>query len=295
MRRCRIESLGVSLPRRGMMGWGWGSLRHAVAAGRSCLRSSRYHPADVRVLVNSGVHRDRHTCEPAMAVYIQHRLGINIEFQGRRTLAFDLLNGGCGMLNAVQVLWALMQNEDVPVGMAVASEANNDRRPDAASAIPASGAALLLDISPQRDVGFGSFAFHTREELAGLYTSVVDLTVKRGRILLRRRAELEDAYLSMAAAAVDDVLARDGLRREQIDFVVPAQLSPAFLARLPAASGFSPQQVADFSDHLPDTISTSVFLALQRSLAARIPARGEKALLLACGSGVTVAAATYHF
>ena len=42
--------------------------------------------------------------ESDTAAYIQHRLGINIEFQGRRTLAFDLLNGGCGMLNGVHVL-----------------------------------------------------------------------------------------------------------------------------------------------------------------------------------------------
>jgi 3-oxoacyl-[acyl-carrier-protein] synthase-3 len=293
VRRCRLESLGVSVPRRHLLRWG--SLRHAVAAGRRCLRRSRYLSADVRVLVNSGVHRDRHTCEPAMAVYIQHRLGINIEFQGRRTLAFDLLNGGCGMLNAIQVLCALMQSNDIQVGMALASEANSDRRPDPAYPYPASGAALLLDISPQRDVGFGSFAFHTREEFAGLYTSVVDLAVKRGRILLRRRAEFEDACLSMVAAVVDDVLARDGLRREEIDFVVPAQLSPAFLERLPAASGFPKEKLADFSLHLPDTLSTSLFLALQRTLAARPPRRGQKALLLACGSGVTVAAATYHF
>ena len=99
----------------------------------------------------------------------------------------------------------------------------------------------------------------------------------------------------MAAGVIDDVLAKDGLRRDQIDFVVPAQVSPAFLSRLPAASGFSPQKVTDFTGQFPDTISTSVFLALHRSMAERPPARGEKALLLACGSGVTVAAATYHF
>ncbi|HTY08163.1 MAG TPA: 3-oxoacyl-[acyl-carrier-protein] synthase III C-terminal domain-containing protein [Candidatus Edwardsbacteria bacterium] len=295
MRRCRIESLGVSPPRRGAAGWGWGALRHAVAAGKSCLRSSRHRPADVRVLVNSGVHRDGHVCEPAIAAYIQHRLGINTEFQGRRTLSFDLLNGGCGMLNAAQVLWALMQGGDVPVGMAVASEANGDRRPDPASAIAASGAALLLDISPRRDVGFGSFAFRTDDTAADLYTSVVDLTVRRGRLLLRRRAELEQAYLAMVGAAVDEALAKEGLSREQIDRVVPAQISAGFLSRLPAASGFPRERVADLTGQLPDTISTSVFLALQRSLAARPPARGEKALLIACGAGVTVAAATYHF
>ena len=62
MRRCRVESLGVSQERPH-----WGSVRHAVEAGRHCLRASCYHPADVRVLVNTGVHRDGHVCEPAVA------------------------------------------------------------------------------------------------------------------------------------------------------------------------------------------------------------------------------------
>ena len=87
----------------------WGSVHHAVEAGRRCLDESQYRPADVGVLINAGVHRDGHICEPAIAAYIQHRLGINVEFQGRRTLSFDLLNGGCGMLNAAQVAIALLQ------------------------------------------------------------------------------------------------------------------------------------------------------------------------------------------
>ena len=79
MRRCRIESLGVSPPGRRLLAWG--SLQHAVEAGERCLEASRYQPADVRVLVNAGVHRDEHVCEPAIACYVQHALGINVDFE----------------------------------------------------------------------------------------------------------------------------------------------------------------------------------------------------------------------
>lgn len=291
--RCRIESLGVSPPRRRL--FRQGSIAHAVAAGRRCLKASRYRPADIRVLVNAGVHRDRHVCEPAGAAFIQHRLGINVEFQGRRTLSFDLLNGGCGMLNAAQVLAALVASGEVQVGMVVASEANGDRRPDPGYAYPASGAAVLLDVSPRDGVGFGSFVFRTRGEDAALYTSVVSLAEKRGRIILRRRAELEAAYLAGIGNIVDEVLERDRLRREDLDLVVPAQLSAGFLARLPAAAGIAREKVVDLTARLPDTLSTSVFLALREALDTRPPAPGTRALLLAFGSGVTVGAATYRF
>jgi 3-oxoacyl-[acyl-carrier-protein] synthase III len=285
MRHCRIESLGVSLPRRRIRRWG--SIRHAVEAGRQCLKASRHRKADVGLLINAGVHRDSHICEPAMAVFIQHRLGINIEFQNRSTLAFDLLNGGCGMLDAVQVVTALLQSGEIEAGLVVASEVNSDRHPDPRFVYPASGAALLLDLSPWRGKGFGEFAFHTRDKYADLNTSLVSLAEKRGRIVLKLRDELEDIYLSMAGVVVEDVLTRDCLRREEIDFIIPAQISADFLARLPGAIGFPGEKVI--------TLSTSLFLALKMAMADRQPVSGQKALLLACGSGVTVAAATYCF
>jgi 3-oxoacyl-[acyl-carrier-protein] synthase III len=293
MRRCRIESLGSSLPRRDFRRWG--SLRHAVEAGCLCLKESQHRKAAVGLLINTGVHRDQHICEPAMAVFIQHRLGINIEFQQRSTLAFDLQNGGCGMLDAVQVATAMLQSGEIEAAMVLASEANSDRHPDLCFAYPASGAALLLDISPWRGRGFGEFAFHTRDDYAGLYTSLVSLAEKRGRIVIQRQAELEDRYLAMAGAVVEDVLTRDCLRREEIDFVVPAQISTGFLDRLPAAIGFPGDKVINLSERLADTLSTSLFLALKLAMADHKPLPGQKALLLACGSGITVAAATYHF
>jgi 3-oxoacyl-[acyl-carrier-protein] synthase III len=293
VRHCRIESLGVSLPRRHFRHWG--SIRHAVEAGRQCLKASLHRKADVGVLINTGVHRDHHICEPAMAVFIQHRLGINIEFQNRKTLAFDLQNGGCGMLDAAQTVTVLLQSGEIESGLVVGSEANADRHPDPSFTYPASGAALLLDISPWRERGFGEFAFHTRDDYADLYTSLVSLAEKRGRIVFKRHAELEDIYLSMAGAVVEDVLARDRLRREEIDFVVPAQISAGFLSRLPAVIGFPGDKVINFSERLPDTLSTSLFLALKLAMADRRPVPGQKILLLAYGSGITVAAATYRF
>jgi 3-oxoacyl-[acyl-carrier-protein] synthase III len=293
MRRCRIEALGTSLNGRGLRKRG--SIAHAIQAGRRCLAKSQYHPADVRVLINTGVHRDGHVCEPANACYIQHGLGINIEFQGRRTLAFDLLNGGCGMLNGVQVLASQMRAGEIQVGMVVSSEANSDRRPDPAYTYPRSGAAVLLDLSPKRDVGLGAFAFHTHEEQAELFTSVVSLKEKRGHILLTRKAELEDAYLSAVRGVVDEVLDLEKLERADVDLIVPAQISSGFAKRLPEAVGVAAGKIVDYTATLPDTHSTSLFLAYERLLTEAPPKPGTRAILLAFGSGITVGAATYRF
>ncbi len=293
MRRSRIEALGTSLNGGGLRNWG--SVRRAIEAGRRCLARSCYQRSDVRVLINTGIHRDGHVCEPANACYIQHGLGINIEFQGRRTLAFDLLNGGCGMLNGVHVVTTQMRSGEVQVGMVVSSEANSDRRPDPAYTYPSSGVAVLLDLSPRRDVGFGAFAFQTDERHAELFQSVVSLKEKYGRIVLTRSADLEHAYAAAVPGVLEEVLAAERLRPEEIDLVVPAQISSAFLGRLPRATGIEAGKIVDYTASLPDTHSTSLFLALDRLLTEAPPKPGTKAVFLAFGSGVTVGAAVYRF
>jgi len=292
-RRVRIAGIGASLP--GFRLLRRGSVARAVEAGRRCLAAARRRPAEVGLLIHAGVTRDHHVCEPANAAYIQRRLGINVEFQGARTLSFDLVNGGGGMLDAAHVLCALLQAGTPRTAMVTASEGNADWRAKGERPCPDSGAAVLLELSPRPGAGFGSFAFLTRGEYADMDETIVSLAEARGRLLARRASGLEGRWLEMAGTIVDDVLDRDGLNREQIDRVIPAQISAGFLARLPDAVGMPAGRVADFSSILPDTLSTSVFLALQRELALRPPPPGQTALLLAFGSGLTVAAATYRF
>ena len=291
-RRVRIVGLGASLP--GLRLLRRGSVARAVQAGRRCLADARRRPAEVGLLIHAGVTRDHHVCEPANAAYIQHRLGINVEFQGARTLAFDLGNGGCGMIDAAHVLCALLQEGAPRCGLVTASEGNSDWRAKGDRPCPESGAAVLLELSPQPATGFGGFAFITRSEHADMATTAVSLAEARGRLRVRRDPGLEERWLEMAGPVVDEALARDGLDRGRVERVIPAQISAGFLARLPQAIGMPVEKVADHSLALPDTLSTSVFLALHREWRLRPPASGQTVLLLAFGSGLSAAAATYH-
>ena len=292
-RRVAIAGLGVSLP--GFRLFHRGSVARAVEAGRRCLADAGRRPTEVGILIHAGVTRDHHVCEPANAAYIQHGLGINVEFQGARTCSFDLSNGGCGMLDAAHILCALLQEGTPRAGMITASEGNADLRAKGARPCPDSGAAILLELAPRPDTGFGSFAFHRRGEHADMAGTVVSLAEARGRLRTHRDPGLEERWLEMAGPVVDDVLARDGITRDEIDRVIPAQISAAFLAGLPRAIGLPPERIADFTGTLPDTLSTSVFLALHREREERPRLDGRTVLLLAFGSGLTAAAATYCY
>jgi 3-oxoacyl-[acyl-carrier-protein] synthase III len=179
--------------------------------------------------------------------------------------------------------------------MAISSEANTDRKPDPSYPYPASGAAAILDVSTKKNIGFGAFSFHTDERQADFFSSRVSLTVKHGKLALSRHADLEAAYLEGARHAVSQVLENDKLRVLDIDWIVPAQISSEFLKRLPEAIGIPRDRVVNISASLPDTHSTSFMLALHHSMNSALLTPGKKVLFLACGSGVTVGVATYHF
>lgn len=292
--RSRIESIGVSMP--GGRLFAMGSVDHAVAAGKCCLGESRYGAGEVQTLINAGMFRDGHCGEPAMAAFIQEKLGINAGFGTTTSFSFDLTNGGVGMLSALQVTDALMKTGGVRVGMAVASDANTDPRPDPAYRYPRSGAAVILDRSPDAHRGFGSFVFRTFEEHGDASTARVELFEKGGRLRIEKSDRLEDIYLECAGPVFEELLEREGLAAGDIDLVVPSQISPYFLGGLPGTLGVAPETIVNVLDETGgDTHTTSLFIALKTAMRLGRAAMGTKAVFLAVGSGVTAGCALYNF
>lgn len=293
MQRIRIESIGVIFPRKGI--FKFGSLNHAVKAGRNCLKASHYHSMDVQVLINTGIHRDGPYAEPAFATFIQNKLGINTEFQGRQTLSFDLQNSGCGMLNAAHVLSTMIQSGAVQAGMVISSEANSDRSPDPSYTYPKSSAAILLDVSPLSSKGFGSFVFRTFEEYFDLYGSIVSLVQKKGCIYIRKKQELEDTYLTCAKPVLLELLERENLKMEDIDLLIPSQVSAEFIKKLAAKISFPFSKIVNTTHLFADTLTTSVFLGLKYAIEQGQVNAGKKVVFLTFGSGITVGSAVYYF
>lgn len=293
MRRSRIVSVGASLP--GKRFFRNGSLDHAVRAGRAALDKSSYGPSDVELFINAGVHRDQHYAEPAFACFIQKALGINVDFQARQTTSFDLMNGACGVLSALDVADCLIQSGDVEVAMVVASEANTDRHPVAEYVTPRSGAAILVDTAPEPGIGFGGFAFQSFPEHAELYESAVDLSIARGRLCVRCAPEFEMAALDALGPVVAGLLDRERLTPAQIDLVLPSQLSPGFVGALGQHLDIGQERIVDLTDRFADPHSTAPLLALHEAERQGRTARGMRALFVTVGAGLTVGVALYAF
>ncbi len=104
------------------------SIAHASAAAQECLERAGVTPAQVDLLINVGVFRDSNMAEPAMSALIQKEVGMNLDFvrdpSPKAGFSFDLMNGACGALNAVQVAGAFLETGSAEYVLVVSGDAH---------------------------------------------------------------------------------------------------------------------------------------------------------------------------
>ncbi|KJK49239.1 hypothetical protein UK23_14795 [Lentzea aerocolonigenes] len=216
--------MGVVITRCGVSEEPWlrGSTPHAAKAVAEALDGLGLARQDVDVLINVGVYRDANVVEPALAALVQQAAGLNLDFgtSARPMFSFDLLNGACGVLNAVQVAQGLLESgtaqrvvvvasDDHPSGTAPLEVGDGGFRH-----VPAA-AALVLERSPD-DTGFGTIDVRTvaagEHDTTG-YVDVATMGSKgRSSLTVHRTTTGERLQLDLATE-----LAADRMRDEDLD------------------------------------------------------------------------------
>ena len=283
--------------------------RLADAAATNCLALAGCQPRDVDMLINVGVYREDNMGEPALAALIQEDIGANLGHPptgGTGTFSFDLLNGACGVISAIQIESGLLQSGVIQLGTVVSSDVQPDLvKPGGHFLRPAGGAILLnWDDSP---AGFTDFHTETFPEYAGLFSS--GLVWRRGRghgihsprqgegrnqMVVSVRPGYEARLADCAEEATRRFLRRLGLGIEDIDLLIPAPAAPGFVDPLRAKLGIPGDRVAYTPEDLEEAYTTGPIAALQAAIKSGRLSEAENTLLLAAGSGITVALALYR-
>ena len=146
-----------------------GYIAHATNAAKTCLESSGVGTDEIDLLINVGNYRDNNMCEPSMAVLVQHELGINLNpltmpVQAH-TFSFDLINGTCGLLNAIQVANSILSTKHGKYALLVSGDAHPSGKKDAHFPYQHAGAAVLLERTESH--GFKHFSFNTSSTFVG--------------------------------------------------------------------------------------------------------------------------------
>jgi 3-oxoacyl-[acyl-carrier-protein] synthase III len=213
--------------------------------------------ASVELLVNASVYRDGSVMEPANAAFVQR----HIDGDGR-TLSFDLSNGACGLLNGIQVVDGFLSTGAIRRGLVVTADV--DPTPGVSQGYPYEpvGAAVLL--APGRPgEGFEAFWQRTYPEHASLHRSTIGWTGREHAVRLHEDPSYRARCMEHARDAID--------RAGDADLIV----------RWPAEQEERPVHTA------------GIALALEAAAATEGWRRARRVLLVAVGSGITVAAASY--
>ncbi|WP_267241830.1 3-oxoacyl-ACP synthase III family protein [Streptomyces sp. PR69] len=289
------------------------AIGYAARAGGDCLTRAGLTPADVDVLINVGVYRDSNVSEPSVAALVQKRIGIHPDYArgpgGSRTaFSFDLMNGACGTLNAVQAADALLATGSAERVLVVSADTHPsmDQARAGTPAFPyaSTGAALLLQRGDDA-LGFGRVHHRALPGPHGVngYLPVSEAGPHgRGAIAVDRDADVLERMLGLAADTARGCLAAEyGTDRAEVTpaafdrtLLITSQPSPAFASSLAKRLGLPADAAVTVEGVHGDPHTSALAYGLRQAQDAGRLEGHDRILFLAVGAGLSSAASLYR-
>jgi 3-oxoacyl-[acyl-carrier-protein] synthase-3 len=274
--------------------------RLADAAARLALERAGLAAPELDLLVNAGLYHDRVMGEPALAALIQEDIGANPEdphLGGHGTFSFDVADGACGMLTALQIADGFLRAGTIRHALVVASDADPGHGIAPGFPFAPAGAALVCS---WRDGPGGIAGFHFADPapepasdgdaFGGGLRATIAFDDRRNRLVVEEEPDFDARAARWAARAASDLLDELGQRADDVDLVIANPLTDAFLTSLATELGVAGERVSRASS--PRVHTAGLGFALDAAGNGPGPVlAGRTALLVSAGSGPTVGAA----
>jgi 3-oxoacyl-[acyl-carrier-protein] synthase III len=268
------------------------ALQLAVTAAKGCLVHAGTAPSDLDLLINAGIYRDRNLGEPALAAIIQDDIGANPEDphnDAHGTFSFDIANGACGVLTALQIADGFLRSHTISRALVVASDANPGRGASERFPFAPVGAALLCKWSDQND-GLGQVRWVNRPDDGENFRATIDFDMFRNVLRFHESTEIAAELAAAGARAARDCLEAAALDLSDIPVIIGAPPDRRFRLELAARLGVPVERVAVATD---ERMHTAALMAALERETERMPA-GTPVLLVAAGAGIVAGAALYR-
>ncbi|BBX97040.1 3-oxoacyl-[acyl-carrier-protein] synthase III C-terminal domain-containing protein [Mycobacterium lacus] len=287
-----IDRVDISHPRlRGRHS----ALRLAVTAAKDCLHRAGCDACELDLVVNAGIYRDRNLGEPALAALIQDDIGANPEDPhtgAHGTFSFDISNGACGVLTALQIVDGFMRMRSIHRALVVASDADPGHGMSEHFPFSAAGAALLCGWTDD-SYGLSRVSWVNANDVADdaeTFSATVGFADGRNVLRFDRSAAMDERFVAAAAAAARACLDAHSVGLSDIDAIVAAPARHEFRAALSDQLGVPVEQIGVADDQ---RMHTAALASAFEQHVGRLPA-GAQVLLVAAAAGVTAGAALYR-
>jgi 3-oxoacyl-[acyl-carrier-protein] synthase-3 len=271
------------------------ALHLAVTAARDCLQRAGCDPDELDLVVNAGIYRDRNLGEPALAALIQDDIGANPEDPhagAHGTFSFDIANGACGVLTALQIVDGFLRTHSIHRALVVASDADPGHGMSEHFPFSAAGAALLCGWTDD-SYGLSRVSWvnaHDAADDAETFSATVGFADSRNVLRFNQSAAMDEQFAAAAAQAARACLDAHSVQLSDIDLVVAAPARPGYRAALSSRLGVPVDQITVADDK---RMHTAALAAAFDGQVERLPA-GTQLLFVVAGAGVTAGAALYR-
>lgn len=290
--------MGMLIDRVTVVERGWrnrhSALRLAVKSAEECLREAGRTADEVDLLINAGIYRDRNLAEPALAALIQQDIGANPEEpheNAHGTFSFDVSNGACGILTALQIVDGFLNSRAIDCALVVASDADPGHRQSEDFPFTPTGASLLCSRATD-ERGLGRTYWKNLPDHSDAFSATVGRQNGHRNMLRFQEASAVDAlYAEAAALAVSQCLHESHLTIDDVDAIAAAPARPGFHAALAEQLGVDGEAITVGDDAGMHTAA----LASAFDRAAKSVGETGLMLIVGAGAGITAGAALYRF
>lgn len=279
-----------------------GSVELTVQAAKECITSAGISMEDIGLLINLGIYKEDNIGEPAMAALIQKELRLNADPlkqspAEKTTFCFDLLNGSCGFLNAVQILEAIMKNDQIKYALIVSSDVHPSKKQVSDFPYTHCGAAVIVTHASEESKGFRKVMMKTSENngYTGVYgyqdPSICGMEGRKHVIV-----EVDDNYCDRLQEFTVKTI-REYIESEKIDLsnvkLISSEPVKDFGKDIAKLIGLNENLVVKIYESHGDPHTAALSVGYHLALNQNKIKEGDKVLFVGASSGLTSACGLY--
>lgn len=275
------------------------ALSHASIAGKQAIEKAGIDPTEVDVVINTGIYREHNMVEPAMAAIIQKDLGINLDYvkanPRRAAFSFDLMNGGIGALDALNVADSMLQSDSSKYVLIVSADIHPSTLPQKDFPFAELGSAILLKKGNDPKKGLIANRFATKKHkfcgrMGSLKTNEMGKT-GRSRVDIVEAPDYVEAITQFTVDTAKSFMEEHKLSGQDLH-LIPSQISASYVAAMQDALKVT-NTLDLFKIYKGDTHTSTFGLGLHSLLKGGLAKAGDKILLAGGGSGLAAACVLY--
>jgi 3-oxoacyl-[acyl-carrier-protein] synthase III len=254
-------------------------------AARRALEQAGMAPQDVGAIIVATSTPDQ--AFPATAVHIQAALG------AKNAFGFDLAAACSGFVYGLSVADAMIRAGQVKAVLVIGTEVYSrimDFSDRTTCVLFGDGAGAALLRADESDSGAGLLSTHLHAD--GTLADILYVDGATGRrdkpaYLVMNGREVFRHAVTLLASAVNEALAKNDLRPEDIDWLVPHQANRRIIDGVGRKLGLPAERVVITVDQHANTSAASIPLALDQARRDGRIRPGQLVLLEALGGGLT--------